>query len=128
MQTDCSSGIFPLPCRILVRKPFSPCDSCSCTAVGTKCMPPEGRGAACCSCCCEYLLPGIAEFCDFLPAERSRCGPAVILKVREMVRSYTDLSRNQPSTLVVREGCWMFDWHNFCNSQTTGTKHVTTLL
>jgi len=44
------------------------------------------------------------------------------------VRSYTDLSRNWPSTLVAREGCWMFDWHKFCNFHTTGTKHVTTSL
>jgi len=83
------------------------------------CMPPEGRGAACCNCCCIYLLRGIAEFCDFLPTERSRCGPVShsgdIESSRDCsVRSYTDLSRNQPFTLVAREGCWMFGWHNFC--------------
>jgi len=63
------------------------------------CMPPEGRGAAYCNCCYIYLLPEIAEFCDFLPAERSRCGP-VILKVRDIVQFdptliYQEISRPQ---------------------------------
>lgn len=95
MQTDCSNDIFPSPFRVLVRKPFSPCDNCSYASVSVVYASWRRRGR-CCRCCLHCLLPGTAGFCDLIPVERSLSGrvshTAVILKIREMVRSYKKIS------------------------------------
>jgi hypothetical protein len=107
---------------------FSTGHRCGCTAVGTVYATGRKRAAVAAALDIVYFL----EQRSLVTFYQQSAVVQVLFHIHwwywtfeRWFGSYTNLYKSQTSTMVVREGCRMFGWHSFCNSRTTGTKHVT---